>query len=116
MVKVVKIAISLFCIALGYIFCYISWGGIYDFGNPVNTILFCCSTPLIIGGFVYFIVVLTKRKKPVVNTYINSYQDKSNSQAAIERSAICFTTLLVYNAVNSYNRAAESRNHAMSRV
>ena len=64
--KSVKIGISLFCIVLGYILGYISWGGIYDFGNPTNTIFFCCSTLLIIGGFVFLIIVLAKRKHPLV--------------------------------------------------
>ena len=66
MIKSVKIILSLFCIALGYVFGYISWGGVYDFGNPTNTILFCCSTPLIIGGFTFLVIVLAKRKKNVV--------------------------------------------------
>jgi hypothetical protein len=64
--KYVKIIIAIAAIILGYLFGYISWGGVYNFGNPTNTILFCCSTPLIIGGFVYFIIVLAKRKKPLV--------------------------------------------------
>jgi nitrate/TMAO reductase-like tetraheme cytochrome c subunit len=66
MAKYIKIIIALFLIVLGYVVGLISWGGTYDFGNPTNTILFCCSSPLVIGGVVYLIIVLSKRKNPVV--------------------------------------------------
>ena len=66
MPKYVKVIIAIVAIILGWIFGYISWGGVYDFGNPTNTILFSCSSPLMVGGIIYLIVVLVKRKKPVV--------------------------------------------------
>ena len=66
MPKYVKVIIAIVAIILGWIFGYISWGGVYDFGNPTNTILVSCSSPLMVGGIIYLIVVLVKRKKPVV--------------------------------------------------
>ena len=61
MSKALKLIISLFCVILGYAFLYVSWGGVYDFGVFINSILFSCSPLLIIVGFVYFIKVLAKR-------------------------------------------------------
>jgi hypothetical protein len=59
--KGIKIIISLLCIILGYAFGYISWGGVYNFGGLINTIMFCCLPILVIGGFVYFIKALAER-------------------------------------------------------
>ncbi len=56
-----KTIISILCIILGYVLGIISWGGIFDLGSVINTILFCCSTPLIIGGFVYLVIVLFRK-------------------------------------------------------
>ena len=61
MSKSTKIIISFFCIILGYAFGYISWGGVYNFGVLINSVLFCCSPLLILVGFIYFIKVLSKR-------------------------------------------------------
>jgi hypothetical protein len=59
--KVLKIILSLACIPLGYALLYISWGGIWNFGVLINSIMFCAGPGLIIGGFVYLIVVLAKK-------------------------------------------------------
>ena len=61
MSKIIKIIISLFCIILGYVFGYISWGGVYNFGVLINSTLFSLSPILIIFGLVYFVKVLAKR-------------------------------------------------------
>ncbi len=61
MTKTLKIILSIACIPLGYVFLYISWGGVWDFGVLINSIMFCAGPALIIGGFVFLIVVLAKR-------------------------------------------------------
>jgi hypothetical protein len=61
MTKTLKIILSIACIPLGYAFLYISWGGVWNFGVLINSIMFCGGPLLIIGGFVYLIIVLAKR-------------------------------------------------------
>ena len=61
MSKGIKIIISIACIPLGYAFLYISWGGVWNFGVLINSIMFCAGPVLVLGGFVSLIRVLAKR-------------------------------------------------------
>lgn len=61
MSKITKIILSIACIPLGYALLYISWGGVWNFGVLINSIMFCAGPVLILGGFVSLIRVLAKR-------------------------------------------------------
>ena len=61
MSRFLRIILSLACIPLGYLFLYISWDGVYDFGVLINSTLFCAGPVLILGGFIYFIVLLNNK-------------------------------------------------------
>ncbi len=55
-----KLLIAVGCILLGYGFGGLSWGGTFNLGPLVNTMLFLCSPILIIGGVIYFFKLLKK--------------------------------------------------------
>lgn len=61
MKKSQKIIISISCILFGYGLLFITWGGIFDFGVLINTILFSCAPFIVIGGILYLIISLLKK-------------------------------------------------------